>query len=149
MTIKRKKKRSIKKTPADDWFSKCTRLRTNYVCERCNGQYDSSSSGLHASHFYGRAAHATRFHPDNIFAHCNGCHQYLGSNPPIFTAWATAKLGDGLIELLKERHRDISTAKIIKKDLKSVAKHYENEYIRMSALRASGDDGRIEFVNYL
>jgi hypothetical protein len=54
-----------------------------------------------------------------------------------------------MIELLRERNRDVSTAKIIKKDLKSVAKHYKNEYIRMLDLRISGDDGRIEFVNYL
>ena len=140
---------TIKILPADQWFSKCTRLRTNYVCEFCNGKHDQSSSGLHASHLFGRRSYATRFHPDNIFSHCYGCHSYLGSNPIIFTAWATVRLGEGMIELLRERNRDVSTAKVIKKDLKSVAKHYQNEYIRMLDLRTSGDDGRIEFVNYL
>jgi hypothetical protein len=45
------------------------------------------TTSLQCSHFQGRAKLATRFDPDNAFAHCAGCHRYFGANPYEFVAW--------------------------------------------------------------
>jgi len=140
---------SIKINPADQWFSKCIRERANWTCEHCLTVYERGAQGLHCSHLFGRRAYAIRFCPDNAFAHCFGCHQKLGSNPVDFTLWATAKIGQGMIDILTEKKNDISLAKLHKKNTKEVAAHYKREYAVMLDKRADGHIGRIEFPAYL
>ena len=90
-----------------------------------------------------------RWSKDNAFAMCWGCHQKLGSNPDDFRLWAVNKVGQGMIDILREKREDISRAKIFKKNEKEVAKHYKTEYERMLEKRNDGETGRIEFQDYL
>jgi hypothetical protein len=139
----------MKTNQADKWFSKCARLRTSYFCEYCHKQYDSTSSGLHASHYFGRRSYAVRYDPDNIFAHCYYCHNFLGSNPDIFREWAHSILGEGRIQILRERRDNIDVAKYIKKNIKDVSNHYKLQYELMLKSRQSGNTARIEFINFI
>lgn len=140
----------IKRDAADHWFSKCVRERTNYVCEVCLKPYDRSSTGLHCSHYFGRANKSVRWHGDNAFAHCYGCHQKMGSNPHDFTRWAEKILGQGRYDLLIERKNDINTAKQLLKDNKKglIAKHYKQQHKKMCEQRSSGETQYIDFINY-
>lgn len=138
----------IKRTPADDWFSKCIRLAADYTCECCGRKYDESSMGLHCSHYFGRRAYGVRFDPSNAFAHCYGCHQRLGSNPDDFRQWVLGVIGEGRIQLLRERREDSNFAKSIKKNLKDVAKHYREEFKRLKELRDNGATGKLEIIGY-
>ena len=139
----------MKRIAADTWFSKCVRLRTNYTCEGCGKVYDPSSMGLHCSHYFGRRAYSVRFDPDNAFAHCYGCHQRFGSNPDDFHHWALGCLGDGRIQILRERREDSNLAKDYRKNIKDVSSHFRDEFRRMEGLRAEGETGRIEIEPYL
>mgnify|MGYP003666633274 FL=1 len=135
----------IKINMADKWFSKCVRRRNNWTCERCNAVYGESYSGLHCSHYFGRRSYSTRYDADNAFAHCYGCHQYLGSNPDLFQIWVKSMLGETRLDQLRQRNRDISLGKSIKKNQKDVAKHYKAQFDWMQ----TQDDLRIEFINYI
>ncbi len=90
-----------------------------------------------------------RWAKDNAFAMCFGCHQKLGSNPDDFREWVSAKIGEGMIQILREKREDIGLAKLFKKNEKEVSKHYKNEYESMLEKRNAGETGRIEFEDYL
>lgn len=96
----------IKRTPADAAFSKLIRQRAGYQCQRCGAQHDETSIGLHCSHYVGRGNWAVRFDPDNAFALCYGCHQFVGSRPQEHTEFVLGILGQGLFDLLTERKND-------------------------------------------
>lgn len=138
----------MKRIAADDWFSKCIRIRSNYICESCGRQYESNSMGLHCSHYFGRRAYSVRFDPANAFAHCYGCHQRLGSNPDDFRNWVLGQLGEGRLQLLRERREDNDFAKSVRKNINDVSKHYRDEYRRIESLRSDGEIGRIEIEAY-
>lgn len=138
----------IKRLPADDAFSKCVRERSDWRCEVCGTEYEPGSQGLHCSHYFGRRAYGVRFDPDNAFAHCFGCHQKMGANPDDFTRWATEQLGEGVIQILREKREDIGLAKSVKKFLPDVAKHYREQLKAMKKQRDAGKTGRIEFQGY-
>ena len=141
---------AVKITPADAAFSKCVRERSAWRCDRCGTYYpEGKRMGLHCSHYFGRGSYATRFDPLNAFSHCYGCHQYMGSNPHEFDAWAASQWPYGTAVILAERRRDTFSAKLVKKNLPEVAKHYREEHKRMVALREQGEQGRIEFVGWL
>jgi hypothetical protein len=73
----------------------------------------------------------------------------MGSNPHEFDAWAASQWPYGTAVILAERRRDTFSAKLVKKNLPEVAKHYREEHKRMVALREQGEQGRIEFVGWL
>lgn len=73
--LKRPRKPSLH--TLDSLFSQAVRQRDSYTCQRCGTRYAKGSSGLHASHFIGRANRSTRWCFDNVDALCNGCHQYI------------------------------------------------------------------------
>ena len=139
---------NVKITPADTWFSKCIREAADWTCECCGNKYEEGSMGLHCSHYFGRRAKSLRFCPDNAFAHCFGCHQRLGSNPDDFHRWMVDKVGEGMMEILREKRNDIGLAKSINKDLKGVAKHYREEHKRLKTLREQGEVGILNIVEY-
>ena len=68
----------IKRSLADDLFSKYIRARDNYTCQRCH-RYFENGIGLDNSHYWGRGNQTTRYDPDNCDALCRGCHEYAGS----------------------------------------------------------------------
>jgi len=140
----------IKRDAADHWFSKCVRERTDYTCEVCFKQYDRSSTGLHCSHYFGRANKSVRWHGDNAFAHCYGCHQKMSANPHDFSRWAERILGEGRYALLVERKNDTNTAKQLVKDNKAglIAKHYKQQHELILDKRREGHSRYIDFENY-
>ena len=140
----------IKRDAADSWFSKCVRERTNYTCEVCHKQYERSSTGLHCSHYHGRSNKSVRWHGDNAFAHCFGCHQKMGANPHEFQLWTENILGSGRYDLLTERKNDTNLGKQLHKDNKAglIAKHYKEQHGIMSEKRADGETMYLDFEDY-
>lgn len=120
----------IKITPADKYFSKCVRKRAHWRCERCGGSYTPSCSGLHCSHFHGRANWAVRFHPDNASSLCYGCHSFMGANPHEHQKFFMDRLGDGMYQILLETKRDSNLAKTLRKTKGKglLAAHYKDQF---------------------
>jgi len=127
----------IKITAADKEFSLCVRESSDWHCQRCQRQYDypGNTRGLHCSHFYGRGNWSVRFCPDNAFAHCHGCHQYLSANPALFDQWVRGELGETRYEILREKWQDLDRGRRAKRSIKEIAKHYRDEFARMREAR--------------
>ncbi len=91
----------IKIRPADKLFSDYIRSRDNWRCQRCKKKYEPPTSGLHCSHYFGRARENTRFDPEN----CNGCHQLWGHGDlrDDYTEYMVKKLGEQAFKKLKIR----------------------------------------------
>lgn len=139
----------IKNSTADSHFSKCIREAAGWKCECCGTQYPENAQGLHCSHYFGRRAYGVRFDPGNAFAHCFSCHQKLGGNPYDFNEWVEGQIGEGLIQILREKREDTNLAKYVKKNLKEVSDHYREEHKRLKALRADGETGKLEIVGFV
>ena len=137
---------AIKRTPADDYFSKCVRARTDYVCERCGKQYYKSSTGLHCSHNYSRRHRTIRWCKENALALCFGCHQWYEVNPPESGRWLENKLGKGTIQLLEENKN--AKIKVPKFEEKEIAKHYREELKKIQEKRNQGEQGYIDFISW-
>lgn len=143
---------TIKRTPADDAFSKCVRERANWTCENCGTYYpEGHRKGLDCSHFFSRGNWSVRFDPANAFAHCVKCHFDLGGSPSDFHQWFIDKCGQGAWDLLNERRNDVWLGKQYKKTKGKgeVAKHYREEFKLMQECRAAGELGKIEFEAWL
>jgi hypothetical protein len=102
----------------DRHFSKLVRQRARWKCECCGKQYEPNSSGLHCSHFFGRASRATRWMQDNAAAHCFYCHQKLGANPVLFRDWIVNRLGEERVNQLQRLHN--TPIKLTKQDLADI-----------------------------
>lgn len=139
---------AIKRDMCDDLFSKLVRERADWTCECCGKYFPEGESrqGLHCSHFYSRRHKATRWHPDNAFAHCFHCHQSLGEDPHEFSVWATLKLGSGLVSLIREKA--LSVFRMKKHDKEDLKKHLKEQWKIMQAKRKAGETGRIEFESW-
>jgi len=72
----------------------------------------------------------------------------LGSNPDDHREWMVNKVGEGMIDILRQKREDIGLAKSIKKNLKDVAKHYKAEYDRLKSLRMAGEKGTLDIIEY-
>lgn len=140
----------IKITPADIWFSRCVRERAGWKCERCGKQYHPPTQALHCSHYEGRGNWATRFEPLNAISLCYGCHQLVGSRRMHDDLHAEI-FGEAAQEIVKEKARNISIAKIVKRTQGKgeIAAYYKAEYERMMEVRAQGITGRIDFTGWL
>ena len=143
----------MKRTPADDAFSRCIRERANWTCELCKTVHpDAQATGrtrsLHCSHLYGRGNWSVRFDSGNAFCHCYACHVRFGSNKDLQNVHAREKFTEHELALLKERKNDNRLGKLARKSQKEITKHYRQEYDRMRKLRAKGHNGRIEFENW-
>ena len=141
----------MKTNPLDKVFSKLVRLRPaprGWVCERCGKQYDSSSTGLHCSHFVGRSHRGLRWYPYNAAAHCHGCHSYLGGHPLEFSIWIDAYLSEWCENIGPNDLRILSgsTPHFKKHDLSEIQSHLKKELSRVSEMRSDGVTGRIEFT---
>lgn len=137
---------AVKRWPSDKWFSLCVRERTNWVCQCCNKHLERGAMNLHCSHLFSRRHRATRWHPDNAFAHCFSCHEKLGGDPIEFSIWATSTLGPAKVNKLRVLAN--STLKMTAQDRKYVAAHYKREHERMMAERAAGHVGFLQFERW-
>lgn len=138
---------SLKRDKLDAVVSELVRERANWTCEHCGTEYSHERrQGLHCSHLWSRRSVSTRWHPDNLFAHCYGCHQRLGGNPVAFRDWALKQLGGTRFdELTMRAHKPI---KYTKADKEEMYQHYKKELERLKKLRKEGKTGYLEFVAY-
>lgn len=109
--------------PADQAFSKCVRTAAKWTCERCGSVHEPGSMGLHCSHIFSRRHRTIRWCKDNVQALCFSCHQWFGGNPADSGYWVTELLGEGHMELLREKMN--SKVKVSKLEEKEIAKHYK------------------------
>ena len=140
---------AVKIRESDRLFSRCVRERSGWVCERCGAQHQEGSQGLHCSHFHGRGKWALRFDPNNCFALCYGCHSYVGGHPTEHLAFATGKLGQGMIDLLQEKATDSKLGRLAKREEPEIRKHYRAALATMKQARADGHTGRLEFDGWI
>lgn len=137
---------SIKRSPADAEFSKCIRAAADYKCQKCNKQYDKSSTGLHCSHNFGRRHKTIRWCKDNALSLCFSCHQWFGENPADSGRWLEDFIGSGTVEILREKMRmKFKVNDVYQKD---VANHYREQLKIIQEKRSNGEVGYIDFVSY-
>ena len=110
---------AIKRTNADIWCSKAVRLRDG-ACVRC-GNTETNQ----AMHIYGRRNKAVRYSLDNLLTGCYTCHRQFGESPVMFTDFCNQHLGEGHMEILREKSRGILKENKAVRD--EIAKHYREQ----------------------
>lgn len=136
----------VKRTPADDAFSKCVRAANGYRCEKCGAQHDKSSTGLHCSHIFGRRHRTIRWAKDNAQSLCARCHTWYGENPADSGKWLVEQFGEGYLQILRDK-RD-SGIKVPKVEEKLIARHYRQELKKIEQKRDEGETGYIDFESW-
>lgn len=136
----------IKRTPADDAFSKCVRARANYTCERCGAVHQPNSTGLHCSHHFRRGNWGIRFDPLNAEALCYGCHSHIGGTEERMREVMT----DAQIEILREKKEDTSLGRLVRKTKGKgeIARHYRDQLTKIEKARDDGDHGYVDFIGW-
>jgi len=142
----------IRRDAADHYFSLCVRERANFTCEHTglvcpDGQASGKSRIIEAAHIWGRRSRNVRWEPNNAVALCTSSHRYFTERPMEFADFCRNLLGDGALELLREKVNDLSI-KFTKAERKAIAAHYRDQYQTMRKRRDQGEQGRIEFVGY-
>lgn len=135
----------IKRTVADDFFSKCVRAAYDYTCVKCGKKYTEISRGLHCSHIYSRSHHNIRYDKLNALPMCMACHKWYGSDPIDSAHWVESFLGWGLVDILKEKKQ--VKCKIGKDEQKIIAKHYKTQ-LKLIKERRKNTTGFIDFESY-
>lgn len=125
---------AIKRDQADVWFSKAVRLRDG-CCVSC-GKTDL----LQAMHVVGRRNKAVRWSMDNAAAGCAACHRYFTENPLAFSDFLENLWGEGHLQLLREKAREI--LKTTKELRKEISAHYRAEVRKKEA------DPEYEIISY-
>lgn len=116
---------AIKRDAADKWFSDVVRKKAGHVCESC-GKVEGR---MECAHIYGRSAKSVRWSLDNAVCLCHYCHMQFTANPLEFTAWLEGELGQGHMEMLREKWQVLM--KTNKELRKEIAKHYREEFKKM------------------
>ncbi len=141
---------AIKRTPADKYFSDCIREAADWTCHRCGSHFPDPSRrmGLHCSHFHGRGKWGTRFVVNNCEALCYGCHQYLGANPTLHAEHVEKHIGEGAMDILREKANDTSIGRANRKDAKEIAAFYRAEFKRLRDCRINGAVGQLKVMSW-
>lgn len=139
----------MKRDKYDAIFSDCIRIRENQ-CERCELQFPDfpqvRDKNFQCSHFISRGHASTRFHPNNCFALCGGCHLILGRDPAEHYEFVLGKLGPVLLDDLRaKKHKPCRRRKA---DMAKLLAHYKDEFERLNRLRREGNEGRLEFEGF-
>lgn len=116
---------AIKRDAADKWFSDVVRKKAGHVCESCN----KVEGRMECAHIYGRSAKSVRWSLDNAVCLCHYCHMKFTANPLEFTRWLEDTLGEGHMEMLREKWQVLM--KTNKQLRKEIAKHYREEFKKM------------------
>ena len=101
---------------------------------------------MECSHRFSRRHRTIRWCKDNADSLCSGCHRKFGENPLDGAAWLTKKLGEGFIDMLREK-RDLKI-KISKDEEKQIARHYRLQLRNIEERRANGETGIIPFKSW-
>jgi hypothetical protein len=133
--------------PCDTLFSKLTKERAEWTCEKCGKVGDPDvPQGMHCSHRQSRKHYSTRFAPDNSDCLCFSCHRnWWHASPLEGWNWLAVDrgLGQDFIDDLRARSRvPFRGYKQKKPEIKA---RLEAELARLQDLRAQGVTGRIEF----
>jgi len=127
---------AIKRDAADKWFSDVVRKKAGHVCESC-GKVEGR---MECAHIYGRSAKSVRWSMDNAVCLCHYCHMKFTANPLEFTKWLEDTLGQGHMEMLREKWQVLmKTNKLLRKE---IAKHYREEFKKMD------EDENYEPISY-
>lgn len=139
--------RYVKNKAIDKWVSLLCRERAEWICERCDKNFSTQHGRLDWSHLFSRTMSLLiRWSPDNCFAHCKACHFFFGNNPIHYKDWATEKLGEGMIEILKEK--SWATEKPYRSERLKILAFYKDQYEKMMQKRADGVTGRLEWQGW-
>lgn len=142
----------IKRSSADDWFSKCVRIRSNWICENCGIDLSNDKGRLHCSHFISRSYNIVRYNPSNALSHCVSCHDILGGgrwgggNIAEFTANYDRTHGEENRELMRRLSKYPFNKH--KHYIKEISDFYREAYKEMEEERKQGNESRLEFSNY-
>jgi len=136
----------VRISKADTWFSKCVREANNWTCEKSGVMFERGSMGLHCSHIFSRRHRTLRWCKDNAQALSFNAHQWFGGNPADSGAWITELLGEGHMDMLREK-RD-SGVKVSKLEEKEIAAHYKQEHEKLMQRRLAGETGKLDFESY-
>lgn len=116
---------AVKRDQADIWFSKCVRARDG----RC--LYTGQQTALECAHIVGRRNKAVRWDMMNAVTLTHSAHRYFTENPIAFHDWLQMTLGEGHLEILREKSQHIfKTTVPIRKE---IARHYRQEYLKKEA----------------
>jgi len=135
-SLQRILKMAIKRDAADKWFSDVVRKKAGHVCESCN----KVEGRMECAHIYGRSAKSVRWSLDNAVCLCHYCHMRFTANPLEFTKWLEETLGEGHMEMLREKWQVLM--KTNKELRKEIAKHYREEFKKMD------EDEKYEPISY-
>jgi hypothetical protein len=137
----------VKRDKYDAIFSDLVRERAGYTCEHCEKHIpEGYRMAAHCAHIHGRKNQSTRYDPDNAICLCAGCHYKFTDHPTEFTYWLHEYLGDGHMEILREKVNRIKKWGKGEKD--EMRKQYQGELKRIKYLRENGEVGRLEFIGY-
>lgn len=143
---------ALKRTTADRHFSRCVRLRADWICDYCGIDLKHDHGSLHCSHYISRNYKIIRFNPFNALAHCYSCHDKLGGgrwgggNHAEFAHHFDEMHGEDIREMLRIMSKYPFPR--FKSHEKEIADHYRKEANRLEEMRNDGITGRIEFDNY-
>lgn len=118
----------VKLRKSDRLYTKVTRFRFNYTCQKCGRKYDENGSlyNLGVSHYYGRSRENTRFDDDNVTLLCNlPCHRkWEGEERGDYTEYMMGRLGAEGFKTLTQRantykkRNDAETERILLEKIK-------------------------------
>lgn len=117
----------IKRWPSDIAFSNAIRLNKDHICEHCG----NGSRKMECAHIYSRRHKSIRWDVQNALCLCFTCHLHFTGNPLDFTAWLEDYLGQGALDILREKRNQIMKATPAVKA--EIAKHYRAEFRRMES----------------
>lgn len=124
----------MKYTQEDQLVSQLVKFSSDYGCQHCGKSFKGEPELLHCSHWKGRANKSTRYHPDNVFAHCMWCHSDLEQSPAKFDRWVIMTIGE-------ERADEIN--RLSKRPMK-IKDHHEKElrtHFRAELKRIQAENG--------
>lgn len=89
---------------ADDAQALFIKTRDGWKCARCGRTHEQAQ--IQASHLFPKGAYPSlRYAPDNVVAHCWGCHRFLELHRIEFDEWIIEKFGRKKFDDLRIRAR--------------------------------------------
>jgi hypothetical protein len=111
---------AVKRDAADIWFSKAVRARDG----KC--LHTGRTDALECAHIYGRRAKILRWDMGNAVTLTHSSHRYFTENPIAFHDWLVMTLGEGHMEILREKAQGhMKTNEALRRE---IAKHYREEF---------------------
>lgn len=137
----------MKRDATDAVFSDLIREAYDWTCQRCLRPFpERKGRDVHASHFYSRQFHSTRWFVDNAVCLCATCHDHVGKHPDDHADFFRKHLGPVRYDMLRARKQGIFRYR--ESDKKAMRKHFAGELERIRALRSEGIFGPVEAVSY-